>query len=413
MNINTVNINGRGQAGPVFRVFVEDERGELSLGAEAARPAPGHRPGRGALVATAFALAAAVGLAACTTGSPSLSSALGAGGAELPTTPASASQTLSETGSSLMAPLFALWSPAYHSQFSQVNLNTASSSSGTGISSAAAGTIDIGASDAYLSPADVTKYPNLVNIPLAVAALTVICNVPGVSPSTHLRLNGRVLARIYSGTISRWNDPAIRSLNPGAALPGHAIVLVHRADSSGSTFLFTSYMNAQDPADWSSSLIGTTVAWPKQPGEIGAKGSTAIISAVQSAPGSIGYVGVSYLSAVTNAGEVEVALGNSAGNYVLPTASSIQAGLASFTNTPANETISLINGSGAQVYPIINYEYAVVSVSQASATLAQDLRAFLNWAISSGTAQLAQVNFQPLPPSVVVLSQAQIARIKG
>lgn len=91
----------------------------------------------------------------------------------------------------------------------------------------------------------------------------------------------------------------IRSLNPGAALPGSAIVLVHRADSSGSTFLFTSYMNAQDPTDWSSSLIGTTVAWPNQPGEIGAKGSSGIVSAVASAPGSIGYVGVSYLPAVT------------------------------------------------------------------------------------------------------------------
>ena len=122
---------------------------------------------------------------------------------------------------------------------------------------------------------------------------------------------------------------------------------------------------------------------------------------------------MSYLSKVVQNGEGEVALGNSAGNYLLPTASTIQAGLASFTNTPANETISLINGPGAQVYPIINYEYAVVSTSQASPARAQDLRAFLDWAISLGTAQLAQVNFQPLPPSVVILSQAQIAKIKG
>jgi ABC-type phosphate transport system substrate-binding protein len=107
------------------------------------------------------------------------------------------------------------------------------------------------------------------------------------------------------------------------------------------------------------------------------------------------------------------ALGNSAGNFKLPTASTIQAGLGSFTNTPANETMSLINGSGADVYPIINYEYAIVSISQASAALAQDLRAFLSWAISTGRAQLAQVNFQPLPPSVVMLSLAQIAKIKG
>jgi phosphate transport system substrate-binding protein len=353
------------------------------------------------------------GLTACSSGTASTPSTSPASGPALPTTPATASQKLSETGSSLMAPLFTQWGPAYHAQFPQVILSTASSSSGTGILSAAAGTTDIGASDAYLSPADVSKYTNLVNIPLAVAALMVIYHVPGLSPSTHLKLNGQVLAKIYGGQITAWNDPAIRNLNPGVTLPGTAIVLVHRSDTSGSTFLFTSYMNAQDPADWSSSLIGTQVAWPSQSGEQGASGSNGIVSKVHSLPGAIGYVGVSYLSPVTRDGEGEAALGNSAGNYVLPTASTIQAGLTSFTNTPANETMSLINGSGAQVYPIINYEYAIVSISQPSTTRAQDLRAFLNWTITTGTAQLAQVNFQPLPPSVVMLSQAQIAKIKG
>jgi len=361
----------------------------------------------------AAALGAVLGLAACTGGAASTPSSPAASGPALPTTPASAAQRLSETGSSLMAPLFAVWGPAYHTQFSQVNISTASSSSGTGITSAAAGTTDMGASDAYLSPADVTKYTNLVNIPLAVAALVVIYHVPGVSPAEHLKLNGTVLARIFAGQVTTWNDPAIKNLNPGVTLPGTAIVLVHRADTSGSTFLFTSYLNAQDPAGWSSSLIGTTVAWPQQPGEKGATGSSGVIGDVHDTPGAIGYVGVSYLSTVTKDGEGEVALGNSAGNYVLPTASTIQAGLASFTNTPANETISLINGSGAGVYPIINYEYAIVNIAQASPTRAQDLRAFLNWAISTGTAQLAQVNFQPLPQSVVMLSQVQIAKIKG
>ena len=389
----------------------------MSLDAEEAQPPPDRRSGRGALAVTALtvaaALAAALGLAACTGGAASTPASPAGSGPALPTTPASAAQRLSETGSSVMAPLFALWGPAYHAQFSQVNISTASSSSGTGITSAAAGRTDIGASDAYLSPADVSTYTSLVNIPLAVAALVVIYHVPGVSPAAHLKLNGTVLARIFAGQVTTWNDPAIKTLNPGVTLPGTAIVLVHRADTSGSTFLFTSYLNAQDPAGWSSSLIGTTVAWPKQPGEQGATGSSGIISDVRDTPGAIGYVGVSYLSTVTKDGEGEVALGNSAGNYVLPTASTIQAGLASFTNTPANETISLINGSGAGVYPVINYEYAVVSTSQASPARAQDLRAFLNWAISTGTAQLAQVNFQPLPQSVVMLSQAQIAKIKG
>ena len=391
-------------------------RGTLSVDAEEAQPPPDRHPGRSRLAVTALALAAALDLAACSGGaasSPAAPTLQAASSPVLTTAPAAAQQHLSETGSSLMAPLFALWGPAYQAKFSQVRISTTTSSSGTGISSAAAGTTDIGASDAYLSPADVTEHASLVNIPLAVAALAVIYHVPGLSPSTHLKLNGTVLARIFAGRITTWNDPAIKNLNPGVTLPGTTIVLVHRADTSGSTFLFTSYLNAQDPADWSSALIGTAVAWPSQPGEQGAQGSSGLIAAVHATPGSIGYVGVSYLSTVRGDGEGEVALGNSAGNYVLPTAGTIQAGLASFTNTPVNETISLINGSGAEVYPIINYEYAIVNTSQGSASRAQDLRAFLDWAITTGTAQLAQVNFQPLPPSVLTLSQAQIAKIKG
>jgi phosphate transport system substrate-binding protein len=373
--------------------------------------------GRRALAAITLAVTTLV-LAACSSPAPPTlgSSPVAAASAEavtLPTAPAATTQTLSETGSSLMAPLFALWGPAYHARFSQVTLRTTSSSSGTGIGSAAAGTADIGASDAYLSPATLAKHAHLVNIPLAVAALMVVYNVPGISPATHLRLGGKLLARIYAGQITTWDDPAVAAVNPGVKLPGTGIVLVHRGDDSGSTFLFTSYLNAQDPPDWSNSLIGTTVAWPRQPGELSAAGTDAVLSSVRSAPGSIGYVGVSYLSQVRAAAEGEAALGNSAGSYVLPAAGTIQAALASFTNTPAIETISLVNGSGARAYPIVNYEYAIVSTVQGSAVRARDLRAFLSWAITSGAAQLAQVNFQPLPSSVVTLSGTQIAKIEG
>jgi phosphate transport system substrate-binding protein len=391
----------------------------LSVDAEQAQAASRRGAGRRALAAVNLAVAALI-LAACSSPGPSaplppgLSPAAASDAAVVTAaTPAAAAQTLSETGSSLMAPLFALWGPAYHARFSQVTLRTRSSSSGTGIESAAAGTADIGASDAYLSPATLAKHSHLVNIPLAVAALMVVYNVPGIGPATHLKLDGKLLARIYAGQITRWDDPAIAAVNPGAKLPGTGIVLVHRGDDSGSTFLFTSYLNAQDPSDWSGGLIGTTIAWPRQPGELSAAGTEAMISSVRSAPGSIGYVGVSYLSQVRAAGEGEAALGNSAGGYVLPAAATIRAALASFTNTPASETISLVNGAGAQAYPIVNYEYAIVSTAQTSAVRAQDLRAFLSWAITSGTAQLARVNFQPLPSSVVTLSGAQIAKIKA
>src|SRR5271154_2784504 len=126
--------------------------GTLSLDAEEAQPGPGRRPGRGPLAVTALVLSAVLGVAACTSGAPSTPPSPAASGPALPATPASAAQQLSETGSSLMAPLFTLWGPAYHAQFPQVSIGTASSSSGQGLSSAAAGTTDIGASDAYLSP---------------------------------------------------------------------------------------------------------------------------------------------------------------------------------------------------------------------------------------------------------------------
>jgi phosphate transport system substrate-binding protein len=388
----------------------------LSVDAEHAQAVPRGGAGGRALAAISLTVAA-LALGACSSAAPlsALSPAAASDAAVVtqPTAPAAAAQTLSETGSSLMAPLFDLWGPAYHARFSQVTIRTTSSSSGTGIDSAAAGTADIGASDAYLSPATLAKHSHLVNIPLAVAALMVVYNLPGIGQATHLKLDGKLLARIYAGQITRWDDPAIAAANSGVKLPGTSIALVHRGDDSGSTFLFTSYLNAQDPSGWSGSLIGTTIAWPRQPGELSAVGTPAMISSVESAPGAIGYVGVSYLSRVRAAGEGEAALGNSAGGYVLPAAGTIRAALASFTNTPASETISLVNGSGAQAYPIVNYEYAIVNTAQTSAVRAQDLRAFLSWAITSGAAQLARVNFQPLPSSVVTLSGAQIAKIKG
>jgi len=384
--------------------------------AEHAQAVPRGGAGGRALAAITLTVAALT-LAACSSPAPppALSPAAASDAAVVTPSaaPAATAQTLSETGSSLMAPLFARWGPAYHARFSQVTIRTTSSSSGTGIDAAAAGPADIGASDAYLSPATLAKHSHLVNIPLAVAALMVVYNLPGIGQATHLKLDGKLLARIYAGQITRWDDPAIAAANPGVRLPGTGIVLVHRGDDSGSTFLFTSYLNAQDPSGWSGSLIGTTIAWPRQPGELSAVGTDAMISSVKSAPGAIGYVGVSYLSRVKADGEGEAALGNSAGGYVLPAAGTIQAALASFTNTPASETISLVNGSGAQAYPIVNYEYAIVNTAQTSAVRAQDLRAFLSWAITSGAAQLARVNFQPLPSSVVTLSGAQIAEIKA
>ncbi len=155
---------------------------------------------------------------------------------------------MSETGSTLLLPLVSAWQVAYGTLNPKVLVTTSGTGSGAGISDAAAGSVDIGGSDAYLSPADISQHPGLENIPLAVAALMVNYNVPGVTRP--LRLSGKVLAGIYAGQITAWTDPAIRALNPNVALPSLKIVPLHRADSSGSTFLFTSYLNAQDPSGW-------------------------------------------------------------------------------------------------------------------------------------------------------------------
>ena len=196
-------------------------------------------------------------------------------GPALPSSPAAAPQSLTETGSSLLFPLFGTWTTAYQKQFVNsskapiVTITTGSTGSGIGISDAATGTVNIGASDAYLSSADVAKYPGLLNIALAISAQQVNYNLPGVK---NLKLNGTVLAEIYSGKITSWNDPAIKKLNPGVSLPSIKIITLHRADGSGDTFLFTSYLSAQDPSLWAPSNVNTTVSWPSAPGALAETG---------------------------------------------------------------------------------------------------------------------------------------------
>jgi phosphate transport system substrate-binding protein len=374
---------------------------------------------RAPLIAPVAALAltlAGLATAGCGGGHPVTTAAAAAGSppaAALPSAPAASAVSLSETGSTLLFPLFKLWAPGYRKQYPQVSIATAGTGSGKGISGAAAGTADIGASDAYLSSGQQTQSPELENIPLAVSAQQISVNLRGVRT---LRLNGTVLAGIYQGTITNWDDQAIARINPGATLPDLKIVPVRRSDSSGDTFLFTSYLSAQDPA-WKSALaFGTTVAWPRVSGEISAKGNSGMVSACSAHPGCLAYIGISYESKTSAAGLGQAELLNGAGDYEAPTATTISAGVGGFTSeTPAGGTISMINGSAAGSYPIVNYEYGIVSTRQPSVAKAQTLKAFLHWAITTGNASgyLSKVNFQPLPGSVVSISSALIGRISS
>jgi phosphate transport system substrate-binding protein len=313
-----------------------------------------------------------------------------------------------------MFPLFGAWQTAYNTTVTTVTITTAGTGSGTGIADAGTGTVTIGASDAYLSAADMTQYPTLENIPLTVAALMVNYNLPGVK--TPLKLNGTVLAQIYTGKIKTWNDPAIAKLNPGVTLPSLKITALHRADSSGSTFLFTSYLNAQDPAAWPAADVNTTVSWPAGAKQAAETGSGGMVTGCQTIKGCIAYIGISYLAKTTAAGLGSASLANKAGKFTQATAKTINAALASFSgSTAASGSQSLINTSAAKGYPIINYEYAVVKKAQPSAPQAAALKAFLKWTLTTGAAStfLSAVGFEPLPSNVLAIAQKQIAAISG
>jgi phosphate transport system substrate-binding protein len=346
--------------------------------------------------------------AACGSSSPAKSSS----GTSAP--PASASgKSISETGSTLLFPLFGSWQNAYSAANTSVTITSGSTGSGTGIADAANGLVNIGASDAYLSSSDMTQYPNLINIPLTVAAVMVNYNVPTVKKP--INLNGTVLAQIYTGKITKWNDSAIAALNKGVTLPSIPIVTLHRADSSGSAFLFTSYLSAQDPSAWSASNVGTTITWPSAPGALAETGSGGMVSGCGATKGCIAYIGISYLAKTQAASLGEASLANKAGSFTQATPAAITAALGSFPAVPASGGESLINTSAAAGYPIINYEYAVVDKKQASAAEATAVKAFLNWIITNGDSStyLTAVGFEPLPSGTSSVSTSLINSISG
>jgi phosphate transport system substrate-binding protein len=339
-------------------------------------------------------------------------------GPALPSKPDKTPASLTETGSTLLFPLFGTWATAYQKQFIDasgapiVTITTGGTGSGTGITDAATGTVNMGASDAYLSSANLQQYPGLLNIALAISAQQINYNVPGVK---NLNLNGSVLAEIYSGKITNWNDPAIKKLNPGVSLPNLKIIPLHRAESSGDTFLFTSYMNAQDPSGWQAANVNTTVSWPSVSGALAETGNSGMVEGCQANKGCIAYIGISYLQKTQAAGLGTASLANKAGKFLQPTTAAIKAAAAALTaKTPPSEALSMINGPASDGYPIVNYEYAIVKKTQSDAVKAEDIRAFLHWIVHTGqdtATYLDPVDFQPLPASVVQLSDNQIAKI--
>jgi phosphate transport system substrate-binding protein len=320
-----------------------------------------------------------------------------------------------ESGSTLIYPLFTTWIAAYARAHPHVHITGAATGSEAGVSQVIAKQVEIGTSDAYLSDNQVKQNPQLIDVPLAIAAQTVNYNVPGLN-DTHLKLDGPTLAAIYAGGVSQWDAPEIAALNPGVTLPHQAISPIHRAEGSGDTFIFTQFLTFSTPSWENDKGYGTTMAWPAVAGSIAATGNAGMVQAIAATPYSLGYVGISFSDDVTRAKLGTAALKSSAGEFVLPTAGTITTGAASLgPRTPADERLSLVFAPAHDAYPLVNYEYAVVSTHQPDAASAKALRQFLSWAIvpsETKAALLDTVHFIPLPPHTWELSQFQIQSIQ-
>ncbi len=366
-----------------------------------------------------LAVTASVALAACSAGSPQ------ANNSPIPGTPGSSGTgaignpakpvTLNESGSSLLYPFLQELVAPLHQKYPNITLAPAPGGSGKGISDAISGTVQLGGSDAYLSPGQLAANKGLLNIPIAVSAQAINFNLAGI---TSLKLSGNILAQMYEGKITKWNDSAISALNPGVTIPPTPVVPVRRVDSSGDTFIFTSLLTATNPAWNNGPAFGTTVTWPPVPTEVTANGNPGMVQTCKATPGCVAYVGVSSESAAQTASLGEAMLQNKAGNFVLPTADTINAAVsAGAAGVPASLAAPLIYESGSQSYPIVNFEYLVVKSTQPDAPTAQAIRTFLSFAIDpnggSTPQYLSKEGFVALPSSVASKVQKAIGAISG
>lgn len=337
-------------------------------------------------------------------------------GVTLASLAAAQSVTIAETGSTLIYPLFTAWIAAYAKIDPNLHMTAGATGSGAGIAQAIAKQVQIGTSDAYMSDNQAMANPRILNIPLAISAQTVEANIPELRGSA-LKLSGPVLVGIYSGKIREWDAPPIADLNRGARLPLKAIVPVRRADGSGDTFVFTQFLSFSTPK-WESTIgYGTTVSWPSVSGVLTVSGNQEMVDTIARTPYSVGYLGASFEADADKAGLITAMLQNQDGNFLLPNAATITAAADALTpRTPPDERLTLVFAPGPDSYPLINYEYAIVSEQQPNPQVAAALSNFLLWCISpqggSAPSFLTPLHFIALPTSIRARSEVQIAKIQ-
>jgi phosphate transport system substrate-binding protein len=337
--------------------------------------------------------------------------------AAAPTVHAAGNVTLNETGSTQLYPLFQLWIPEYSRVAPNVTLTTAATGSGAGIDAAISGAARIGASDAYMSDQQAEKNRGIISVAVAISAQTVNYNLPGLNDAS-LKLDGPTLAGIYAGKITMWDAQAIAAMNPGMPLPHQTIIPLRRAEASGDTFVFTQFLDFSTQT-WENKIgYGTSVAWPAVAGEKTATGNEGMVQMLTATPYSVGYVGVSFRGKIAEAGLGTAPLKNQSGKFLLPTPETISKGASELDQrTPPDQRLTLAFAPGDKSYPLINYEYLIVSKQQADPETAGALRGFLRWAVSAegGNAPkyLDMVGFIPLPTFIRALSENQIDLIRA
>jgi phosphate transport system substrate-binding protein len=363
---------------------------------------PGHYPARSPIWAAAAAIIV-LALGACssaTTTSTSASAVASIG-------PAGHKPTLSGAGSTFDEPFFSVAFARYQQQHPGVTIGYSAVGSSAGIAAFSAQRVDFGASDVPMTASEqaAAKGGPVTQVPVALGGEGIAYNL-SLPAGARLHLTGPVLAAIYLGQITHWNDPAITALNPGIPLQDAAINVVHRSDGSGTTYIFSNYLSTISPA-WASKVgTGKTLKWPAGQG---AAGNGGVASAVNRTPYSIGYVEQAYSQGLTLP---FAALRNQAGTYVTPSAQTVAADAAQKPAiTPAD--FSIVNQPGPSSYPISGYSWALISTRQQNQGTGQALVTMLDWLTHDGQASAATNGYVPLPSGIQQLARTMLQQITG
>jgi phosphate transport system substrate-binding protein len=316
---------------------------------------------------------------------------------------ASADTALTGAGATFPYPIYSKWFAEYKKVDPSVSFNYQSIGSGGGQKQISEGTVDFGASDGPMSDDSLAKAKGgkILHIPTVAGAVVMTYNLPGV---TGLKLDADAIAGIYLGKITKWNDPVIAKQNSGAKLPDQEIAVVHRADGSGTTYIFTDYLSSVSE-EWKKVGKGTSVNWPAG---LGGKGNEGVTGQVKQTPGALGYVELIYaLQNKLPYADVK----NKEGSYVKPTLESITAALATAT-IPDDFRFSMVNASGKDSYPIAGATWLLVYEQQKDAAKGAKLVEFLKWALTSGEKIAKDLDYAPLPDAVQKKVLDRIAAIK-